>query len=226
MPHAAFFVGALQVLLIDLVLSGDNAVVIAMACRALPARQRMWGLIIGVTLAVALRVVFAAVVTQLLQLPYLKLLGGIALLYIAARMLAPDFTERNDIRAARNVWGAIGIILIADVVMSIDNILPIAAVARGNLALLAIGLGASIPLIVVGAALIAALLDRFPIFIWAGAGLLGWLAGEMIAGDPAISSLATAALSESVAPWLELAGAAIGLLLVLAVGAVVRRHTR
>jgi YjbE family integral membrane protein len=223
-PHAAFFIGALQVLLIDLVLSGDNAVVIAMACRALPARQRMWGLVIGVTLAVALRIVFAGVLTQLLQLPYLKLVGGLALLYIAARLMAPDFAERNEIRAAGNLWGAIAVVIIADVVMSIDNILPIAAVARGNLALLAIGLAASIPLIIVGAALIARLLERFPIFIWAGAALLGWLAGDLIAGDPVVSRFTSATFGETVAHRLDIGAALAGLVFVLAFGAIVRRR--
>jgi YjbE family integral membrane protein len=221
--EASFWIGALQILLIDLLLSGDNAVVIALACRRLAPRQRLWGLLIGVTLAVVLRIVFAGVVTQLLRLPYLKLAGGIALLYIAAKLIAQSETDRNEIHAPSTLWRAVWVIVVADAVMSIDNILPIAAVARGNLALLVIGLAAAIPPIIIGAAFIMRIIDRFPILVWAGAALLGWIAGDLIATDPVVSAYASARFGETVAQSFATAAAGGGIVLVLAAGAVWRR---
>lgn len=223
LQHTTFWIGALQILVIDLLLSGDNAVVIAMACRGLAPRQRFWGLLIGVSLAVMLRIIFAGVVTQLLQLPYLKLVGGLALLYIAAKLIAPQGPEKNEVQAAAQLWGAVRVIVVADTIMSIDNILPIAAVARGNLALLAIGLAGAIPLIIVGAALIMALLDRFPILVWAGAALLGWIAGELIATDPTVAGYLTAELGEKLVREIEIAAAAASVVLVIGVGGILRR---
>lgn len=219
----AFWIGVLQILSVDLLLSGDNAVVIAMACRGLPSRQRFWGVVVGVTLAVALRIVFTIFVAQLMQLPYLKLIGGLALLYIAAKLLAPEEPDKDDVEAAAHLWGAIRIVIVADTVMSLDNIIPIAAVARGNLLLLVIGLAGTIPLIVAGASFILALLDRMPILVWAGAALLGWIAGEVIATDPIVIGHVSAGFSESVSRQIETAAAGAGALLVIAVGGLLRR---
>ena len=149
-----------------------------MACRELPPPQRRWGLVIGAGVAVVLRIVLVGVLTWLMLLPYLKLVGGVALMFIAAKLLVPEDPDRDEIRAVAHLWRAVMIIAIADIVMSIDNMVAIAAIAQGNLLLLAIGLAVSIPLIVAGAALVLALLNRFPILIWAGTALLGWIAGE------------------------------------------------
>ena len=219
---AAFWIGVLQILLIDVLLSGDNAMVIALACRGLPPRQRKWGIIIGASLAVMLRIALTGVVSQLMQLPYLKLIGGLALLYIAAKLLVPEKAGRNEVEPAAHLWGAISIIVIADVVMSIDNILPIAAASRGNIALLVIGLAGSIPLLVIGAAIIISLLNRFPILIWAGSALLGWIAGEMIATDPVVSGYLMAGIGERFAAQAELLAAGAGVLLTIAAGGFVR----
>ena len=179
-----FWVAVAKIIWINILLSGDNAVVIAMACRALPAKQRLWGMILGAGVAVALRIVFTGIVASLMLLPYLKIVGGLALFYIAAKLLVPDDPDRDETEAVQHLWRAIRIVAIADIIMSLDNVIAIAAAAGGNSALLVLGLAISIPLIVAGAALIMALLDRFPILIWAGAALLGWIAGEVIATDP------------------------------------------
>jgi YjbE family integral membrane protein len=166
--------------------------------------------------------VLTGVVSQLMQFPYLKLIGGLALLYIAVKLLAPEKAGKHEVEPAAHLWGAISTIIIADVVMSIDNILPIAAAARGNIALLVIGLAGSIPLLVIGAAIIMALLDRFPILLWAGSALLGWIAGEMIATDPIISGYLTAGIGERLAAQAEWLAAAAGALLTIAAGGVMR----
>jgi YjbE family integral membrane protein len=219
---AAFWIGVLQILLIDVLLSVDNAVVIALACRGLPPRQRKWGIVIGASLAVILRIALTGVVSQLMQLPYLKLIGGLALFYVAAKLLVPEKAGKNEVEPAAHFWGAISTIIVADVVMSIDNILPIAAAARGNLALLIIGLAGSIPLLVIGATIIISLLNRFPILIWAGSALLGWIAGEMIATDPVVSVYLAANVSERVAAHAVMLAAGAGVLLTIAAGGFMR----
>src|SRR5665647_1396964 len=168
MGHAEFWVALAKIMWINILLSGDNAVVIAMACQGLPQRQRMWGMILGAGVAVLLRIVFTGVVASLMLLPYLKIVGGLALFYIAAKLLVPDDPEEGEAEAAEHLWRAVRIVAIADIIMSLDNVIAIAAAAGGNMALLVIGLAVSIPLIVAGAALIMSLLDRFPILVWAG----------------------------------------------------------
>jgi YjbE family integral membrane protein len=210
--------------LINLLLSGDNAVIIAMACRGLPPRQRLWGMIIGASGAVLLRVVFTVLFARLMVLPYVNLIGGLALLYIAAKLLVPADRGKEQIKAAANLWRAVRTVAVADVIMSLDNTIAIVVAARGNLALLVIGLVLSIPIILAGAALIMALLDRFPIFVWAGAALLGWIAGDIIATDPAVSGYLTAELGEKVAQQMQIASAAAGAVLVIAMGGFLRRR--
>lgn len=220
--HAAFWLAVLQIIVADMLLSGDNAVVIAMACRELPPQHRRWGIVVGAGVAVVLRIVFIGVIARLLLLPYLKLVGGVALVLIAARLLVPEDAHRDEIKAAAHFWRAIMIIAVADIVMSLDNIIAIAAIAQGNLLLLAIGIIVSIPLIMAGAALIMALIDRFPIFVWAGAALLGWIAGEVIATDPAVAAHLTATVGEQLAQRIEFAAAGAGALLALGAGGLWR----
>lgn len=226
LSHAAFWLAVLQIVFVNILLSGDNAVVIAMACRGLPPRQRLWGLLIGAGLAVVLLIVFTAIVAHLLMLPYLKLAGGLALLYIAVRLLLPENADKDEVEATAHLWRAVRIVLVADIIMSFDNILAVAAVARGNLALLAIGLTISIPVIVAGAALIMALLDRFPILTWAGAALLGWLAGSVMLADPAVSGYVATVLGESLVGPAALAASGAGAALVVVIGGLWRQTRR
>jgi YjbE family integral membrane protein len=223
MDQPEFWVALGKIIWINILLSGDNAVVIAMACRGLPQRQRVWGMILGAGVAVILRIVFTGVVASLMLLPYLKIVGGLALLYIAAKLLVPDDPQEDGTEAVDHLWRAVRIVAVADIIMSLDNVIAIAAAAGGNLALLVLGLAISIPLIVAGAALIMALLDRFPILIWAGAALLGWIAGEVIATDPVAASYLVNSYGVSVAHSVEYAAAGIGAVLVLGAGAVWRR---
>jgi YjbE family integral membrane protein len=220
--YTAFWFATLQIIFINVLLSGDNAVVIAMACRGLPPRHRRWGMIIGAGVAVMLLVIFAGIIVWLMALPFLKLLGGAALLFIAAKLIVPEDPGRNEVQAVEHLWRAIGIIAVADVVMSLDNIIAIAATARGDFLLIAIGLVVSIPLVVAGAALFMTLLDRFPFLIWAGAALLGWIAGETIATDPALSGRLAANFGAAFAQQIELAAAGAGMTLAVAAGGLWR----
>jgi YjbE family integral membrane protein len=185
MQAPAFWLAVGKIIWINVLLSGDNALVIAMACRGLHGRHRLWGMIIGAGIAVALLIAFTGIVATLLGLPYLKLVGGLALLGIAAKLLVPE-DETDEIAAGTTLWHAIRIVVIADIVMSLDNVIAVAAAANGQLPLLVLGLAISIPMIVAGAALIMVVLDRFPILVWLGALLLGWIAGEVIESDPAV----------------------------------------
>jgi YjbE family integral membrane protein len=221
--HTEFWIALAKIMWINILLSGDNAVVIAMACRGLPHRQRVWGMILGAGVAVGLRIVFTGVVASLMTLPYLKIIGGLALFYIAAKLLVPDDPDEGESEAAEHLWRAVRIVAIADIIMSLDNVIAIAAAAGGNMALLVIGLAISIPLIVAGAALIMSLLDRFPILVWAGAGLLGWIVGEVIATDPVVVGWLTAKYGAAIAHQVEIAAAGVGAILVLVVGGAWRR---
>lgn len=179
-------------------------------------------MILGAGLAVLLRVVFNGVVASLLLLPYLKIAGGLALFYIAAKLLVPDEPDTSETEAVEHLWRAVRIVAVADIIMSLDNVIAIAAAANGNMALLVLGLAISIPLIVAGAAAIMALLDRFPILVWAGAALLGWIVGEVIATDPVVTAYLIHAYGAAIAHTMEYASAAAGAVLVLIVGALWR----
>jgi YjbE family integral membrane protein len=181
---ADYVVSVLRIIGINIILSGDNAIVIALACRSLPPRQRVIGIILGAGAAVILRILFTVLVQQLLDVPWLKLVGGLVLLWIAVKLLLGDEADENSVRSGTNVWDAVKIVAIADVVMSLDNVLAIAAAAGGNANLIILGLVISIPLVVFGATLLTWLLDRLPILVWAGSALLGWVAGELIATEP------------------------------------------
>jgi len=189
--HPQFWVALTKIIWINVLLSGDNALVIALACRGLQPKQRVWGMVLGAGVAVLLRIIFTGIVASLMELPYLKLVGGLALLFIAAKLLVPEKEDEDGVQAASHLWAAVRIVAVADIVMSLDNVIAVAAAANGSVVLLILGLAISVPMIVAGAALIMALLDRLPALIWLGAALLGWIAGEVIATDPGI------------APWLH-----------------------
>jgi YjbE family integral membrane protein len=220
--NPAFWVAVVQIIWIDILLSGDNAVVIALACRKLPPRQRLYGIILGTLVAISLRVAFTGMVTTLMTVPYIKIVGGVLLFWIAVKLLAGEENGPGHIEAVDSLWQAIKIVAIADVVMSLDNVIAVAAAAKGSFALLMFGLALSIPLIMSGAALVIAVLERYPVIIWAGAALLGWIAGEIIAGDP----LFTRYVDPSLAHSFHLAGATFGAVLVVLIGMVRRRLTR
>ena len=223
-----FWLAVLQIIWIDILLSGDNAVVIALACRKLPPRQRIWGVVLGTVVAISLRIVFAGLVTTLMKVAYLKLVGGVLLLWIAVKLLGPEEDGKgSEIEQVDNLWRAIRIVAIADLVMSLDNVIAIAAVAEQfeaphSYALLMFGLAVSIPLIMAGAAIVMAILERFPVVVWAGAALLGWIAGEIIAKDP----LFTANLDPAAAHTVWMVAAMLGALFVIGVGLVRRRWLR
>src|SRR5438876_3933488 len=186
MEQPAFWVAVGKIIWINVLLSGDNALVIALACRGLAPLQRLCGIIFGAVAAVILRIIFTGIVASLMALPYLKLVGGLALLVIAAKLLVPEQEDEEGVESASHLWAAVQIVVVADIVMSLDNVIAVAAAASGSLPLLILGLAISIPLIVAGAALIMAVLNRLPILVWAGATLLGWIAGDVIATDPAV----------------------------------------
>jgi YjbE family integral membrane protein len=220
----AFWTAVPQIALINVLLSGDTAVVIAMACRGLPPRQRPWGVAIGAGTATALLIIFASVIAPLLQLPYIKLIGGFALIYIAVKLLSPENPAGSSVEAPTQVWRVVRVVALADIVLSLDNIIAVAAVARGDLALLTIGVAISIPIMFAGAALIMALLDRFPVFVWAGAAMLGWIGGQTIATDPAVSGYLVGDFGARFADRAAIAAAGIGLAFVIAFGALLRRR--
>jgi YjbE family integral membrane protein len=209
MQTAAFWIAVGKIIWINVLLSGDNALVIAMACRGLAPRQRLWGMLIGAGIAVVLLIAFTGIVAKLMVLPYLKLVGGLALLVIAAKLLVPE-DEGDDVTAGTSLWHAIRIVVIADIVMSLDNVIAVAAAANGQLPLLILGLAVSIPIIIAGAALIMLVLDRFPILVWLGATLLGWIAGGVIATDPAVQPWLKRLLDGQIAFSLDATSAVFG----------------
>jgi YjbE family integral membrane protein len=171
-----------QIIWIDILLSGDNAVVIALACRKLPAHQRRMGVVLGAGTAVALRIFFAMIISWLLEIPLLGAVGGVLLFWIAVKLVTGE-DEEAHVSESETLWDAVRTIAIADAVMSLDNVVAIAAASHGNVWLFTFGLIVSIPLIVMGSTLIMAMIARFPLFVWAGAALLGWIGGEMITRD-------------------------------------------
>ncbi len=242
----AFWVGVGKIIGINVILSGDNAVVIALACRMLPPRQRLWGMILGAGVAVLLRVLFTLVVAQAMEYPYLKLVGGILLLWVAVKLIVPEQGGGDGkIEAAENLWRAVRIVAIADIVMSLDNVIAIAATAEtaataldaahaGTIkaTLIIIGLATSVPMIVAGSALLMLLLERYPVLVWGGAGLLGWVAGDIIIKDDALYYWLPAALVNSIhrfavfgSLYINIAAVA-GATFVIAFGYVVMRMRR
>ena len=178
-----FFSALLSIIVINLILSGDNAVVIALAVNTLPKKQRLWGMILGSLLAVVLRIGLTFFAAQLLLISFLKLLGGLLIAWIAVKMFL-EGNEENKVETAAGLWSAVRIIVIADLIMSIDNVLAVAGASKGNMFLLLFGLGTSIPLVIGTSALLSMLMDKYPIIITIGAAVLGKVAGEMVITDP------------------------------------------
>jgi YjbE family integral membrane protein len=213
-----FWVTLGQIMMINIMLSGDNAVVIAMASRALPERQQKQAILFGSFGAIVLRIILTFFAVMLLALPWLKLMGGVLLLYIGVKMLIPDEGEAQ-LDAHSKLWGAIKTIIVADFIMSLDNVLGVAAAAKGNIVLLVLGLAISIPLIIYGSTFLLKLMNRYPIIITIGGGILGWVAGEMAITDPVIMPWVDAR-----AHWMHDAAPAAGALFVVALGKLIVAH--
>jgi YjbE family integral membrane protein len=216
-----FWTAVLQIIWINILLSGDNAVVIALACRSLPERQRFWGMVLGAGAATVLRILFTGVAAQLMQLPYLKLAGGLALIWIAVKLVVPSDEGEGSVEGADSLWRAMRIVVIADIIMSLDNVLAIAAAAKGNNFLILFGLVISIPLVVAGSSIVMRLLERFSWMVWAGAALLGWIAGEMMIEDTGLTSFIGSIPHNAV-----YVAAACGALLVVGIGYALRQRQR
>ena len=181
-----FWLGLGAIIWVNIILSGDNAVVIALAARSLPARQQTKAVIWGAGAAVVLRIVLTIVAVELLKLPYLKLIGGALLFWIAVKLLVPEDSDGDGIKSSSNLLGAIKTILIADLVMSLDNVIAVAAVAKGSISLLVLGLLISIPLVVFGATMLMKIMETYPVIITVGAALIGYVSGEMLVTDPVV----------------------------------------
>ena len=217
----AFWAALGSIILANVLLSGDNAVVIAMAARGLPTNQQNKAILFGSGAAIVMRIVLTLIAVKMLGLPYLKLLGGLALLYIGANLMSEEAEQHDRDAQPIGVATAVRTILVADLVMSLDNVLAVAAAAQGNTVLLIVGLAVSIPLIVFGSTLILKVMERFPVIIVAGAALLGWLAGEMMLTDPAIHGW-FADLSEAAVRT----GGVVGAVLVVIVGKLLQRRAK
>jgi YjbE family integral membrane protein len=237
MTQAAFWIAALQIIGVNIILSGDNAVVIALACMRLPPRERLWGMVLGAGAAVLLRVLFTLVVAQAMNYPFLKVVGGLLLFWVAVKLVVEDADGGGDeVEAAESIWRAVRIVVIADIIMSLDNVIAIAAAAAIaaaqvdtshadaiKAALIIFGLATSVPLIIAGSAILMALLERYRILVWAGGALLGWVAGDIIITDPALAASPFAYAAEQFHAW----GGRIGALIVVGLGlAMIRRHRR
>ena len=207
-----FWVAAFEIVVINILLSGDNAVVIALACRNLPPRQRRWGIIWGAAGAVVLRIILTFFAVSLLKLPYLNLIGGVLLVWIGIKLISDEDGDGHDVKAADRLMVAIRTIIVADLVMSLDNVIGVAGAAKGSVLLIVFGLVVSIPLVVVGAQLIMKLIERFPILVIAGGGLLGFVAGEMMVADTAVAPWINVH-----AAWLHWVLPAAGVVVVIAV---------
>jgi len=181
-----FWMRLLGIGVLNLLLSGDNALVIALAVRALPKHKRVLGQVWGAVGAVLLRLIFVGIVSVLLRIPFLQLVGGLLLVWIAVRLVRPEAGGNSEVRRGSSLWEAIWIIIVADVTMSLDNVLAIAATAHGDLLLVMFGIGLSLPIVIWGAGLLALLMNRYTWIVWLGGGLLGYVAGEMLIEDPVL----------------------------------------
>lgn len=210
----------MEICWINIILSGDNAVVIALAARSLPAQQQKRAIFWGSALAVVLRIGLTVMAAKLMALSYLQVIGGLLLLWIGVQLLGQgDEDEAGHSTTGGGLITAIRTILVADLVMSLDNVIAVAAASKGSVTLLIIGLAISIPLVIFGSTLMIRLMERFPAIVFAGAGLIGWVGGETIASDNALVALVKAY------PWLHLGSAALGAVLVLSVGLAMKRRT-
>lgn len=215
MMRPAFWLAALQIMGINILLSGDNAVVIALAVRALPRKERFWGMVLGAGAAAVLLIVFTGIVATLMKLPYLKVAGGLALFWVAIKLVSPQAHDsENTPEAVEDLWRAVRVVVVANIVMSLDNVIAVAAAAKGNYLLLGLGLAVSIPVVIAGSALFLAIIERFPIVVWGGGALLGWIAGGLLPEDPIIAEH----FSEATAETLEVVCGVAGAIIVVLVG--------
>ena len=227
--HADFWIAVGQIIMIDILLGGDNAVVIALACRGLPPAQRTKGIIWGTAGAIVLRVILIFFALTLLAIPYLKLVGAALLVWIGIKLLMPqDGDEHGNIQSSDKLWAAVRTVIVADLVMSLDNVIAIAGAAEGaggdhKMPLVIFGLLVSIPIIVWGSQFVIKLMDRFPIVITLGGMLLGWIAGTMAVGDPALATVFQQTHGEA-APMVRYSAGIAGALLVLIVGLLLRKR--
>lgn len=218
--QTTFWLAVLQIITIDILLGGDNAIVIALACRQLPDAQRRKGIFWGVVGAVGLRIVMIFFALQLLALPFLKVIGALLLLWIGIKLLLPEEDDsHSNINASEHLLGAIKTIIVADAVMSLDNVIAVAGAAKGDLWLVVFGIAVSIPIIVWGSQLVLKLMDRFPVVITFGGGLLGWIAGDMLVGDVALQPYLAGAPA-----GMHYLSAAAGALLVVLVGKLLAKR--
>jgi YjbE family integral membrane protein len=214
-----FLIAVVQIIMVNILLSGDNAVVIALACRNLPRRQRRLGIFWGVLGAIVLRVLLTFFAMSLLANPYLKLIGSALLLWIGVKLIADEEDSEHKVKASDRLLAAIWTILIADLVMSLDNVMAVAAAAKGSVPLIVFGLVISIPIVILGSQIIMRIIERFPILVLAGGGLLGYIAGDMAIEDPAIAPWVTANI-----PYAATFVPAAGFVLVVAAGVWLSRR--
>lgn len=211
-----------EIIGVNILLSGDNAVVIALAARSLPPHMRRMAIILGSVGAIVMRVALTVVAAEMLELQWLRLIGGLLLLWIGVKLLVPEGDDSHAEGGSKGVWGAVRTILLADLVMSLDNVLGVAAAAHGSKALLIAGLAISIPLIVFGSAIILKVMDRYPVVIVLGAGLIGWVAGEMLVSDAVVAQH----IPEAHRHASELISAALAAVFVIAIGTWLGRRAR
>jgi YjbE family integral membrane protein len=218
-----FWIGLVKIIWINIILSGDNAVVIALAARSLPAEQQKKAIFFGSGAAVVLRIILTVVAAKLLQLSYLQIIGGLLLLWIGVQLLGDEDEDGGEAKETGGLMAAVRTILIADIVMSLDNVIAVAAAAKGSMVLLVLGLAISIPLVIFGSTLMIKLMERYPIIVMLGAALIGWVGGETIMSDVALKGVLAAN------PWLHYVAAAAGASFVIACGkflqARARKHT-
>ncbi len=215
-----FWIGLIKIIWINIILSGDNAVVIALAARSLPPEQQKKAILFGSGAAVVLRIGLTLVAAKLLEMSYLQIIGGLLLLYIGVQLLSESEEDEGQAKESGGLMAAIRTILIADLVMSLDNVIAVAAAAKGSTLLLMLGLAISIPLVVFGSTLMIKLMERFPIIVMLGAALIGWVGGETIVSDTALKEIAAAN------PWLHYVAAAAGAAVVIALGKFLqKRHS-
>ena len=205
----AFWAALLKIIGVNIILSGDNAVVIALACRSLPPKQQRWGVILGAGAAVVLRIICTGFVAFLMTTVYLKIIGGLLLLWIGYKVLT-DEADESDVKAASHLWAAVWTVMVADAIMSLDNVIAVAGAANGSYVLLILGLVISIPLVVYGATLLIKLINRFPVIVTIGAALIGYVAGEAIVSDPVLVDWVDAH-----AGWLNVVGPLLGAVVVV-----------
>ena len=220
LQNTDFWIGLIKIIWINIILSGDNAVVIALAARSLPPHQQRMAVLWGSGAAVVMRIILTVVAVQLLALPYLQIIGGLLLLWIGVQLLGDEDEGEGEAKEYGTLMAAVRTILIADLVMSLDNVIAVAAAAKGSLTLLILGLAISIPLVIFGSTLMIKLMERFPIIVVLGAALIGWVGGETMVSDAVLKDVVAAN------PWLHYAAAAAGAALVVAIGKALQARSR